>query len=79
MKTDFYSKPVYGDNDKYVKTKIKIYSGSTVGNFQGKKMPKEKYGAYVMRVFININTRFCYQSKEKVLSSSTFRSMNQKR
>ena len=23
----FYSKPVYGDNDKYIKTKIKIYEG----------------------------------------------------
>ena len=42
MKIQFDSKPVYGDNDKYIKTKIKTYSGSVITNFQGKKMPKEK-------------------------------------
>ena len=42
MRIEFDSKPVYGDNDKYIKTKIKIYSGSVNTNFQGKKMPKEK-------------------------------------
>ena len=25
MKINFESKPVYGDDDKYIKTKIKIY------------------------------------------------------
>ena len=25
LKIDFESKPVYGDDDKYIKTKIKIY------------------------------------------------------
>ena len=28
MRIDFESKPVYGDNDKYIKTKIKIYADS---------------------------------------------------
>ena len=42
MRTEFDSKPVYGDNDKYIKTKIKIYAGSVNTNFQDKKMPKEK-------------------------------------
>ena len=43
MKTNFESKPVYGDdNDKYVKTKIKIYVDSIFTNFHNKKMPKEK-------------------------------------
>ena len=42
LKIEFDSKPVYGDNDKYIKTKIKIYGGSVNTNFQGKKMPKEK-------------------------------------
>ena len=36
------SEPVYGDNDKYIKTKIKTYGGSVITNFQGKKMQKEK-------------------------------------
>ena len=42
LETKFDSKPVYGDNDKYIKAKIKIYAASTNINFQGKKMPKEK-------------------------------------
>ena len=36
------SEPVFGDNDKYIKTKIKLYGGSVNTNFQGEKMPKEK-------------------------------------
>ena len=39
---DFESKPVYGDDDKYIKTKIKTYAGSIITNFHNKKMPKEK-------------------------------------
>ena len=42
MKTNFESKPVYGDNDKYIKTKIKIYTDSMITNFHNKKMSKEK-------------------------------------
>ena len=37
MRIDFESKPIYGDNDKYIKTKLKIYAGSTVTNFHNKK------------------------------------------
>ena len=40
--TDFENKPVYGDDNKYIKTKIKIYAGSMVRNFQKKKIPEEK-------------------------------------
>ena len=42
MKINFESSPVYGDDDKYIKTKIKIYAGSIITNFRNKKMPKEK-------------------------------------
>ena len=42
LKIEFDSKPVYGDNDKYIKTKIKIYTGSIITNFQGKKMLNKK-------------------------------------
>ena len=38
----FDSEPIYGDNNEYIKTKIKTYGGSVITNFQGKKMPKEK-------------------------------------
>ena len=42
LRIEFDSKPVYGDNDKCIKTNIKIYGGNVNTNFQGKKMPKEK-------------------------------------
>ena len=37
MSIDFESKTVYGDDDKYIKTKIKIYAGSVITNFHNKK------------------------------------------
>ena len=42
LRIDFESKPVYGDDDKYIKTKIKIYAGSMITNFHNKKCHKEK-------------------------------------
>ena len=42
MKIDFEIKPVYGDDEKYIKTKIKIYADSIITNFHNKKMPREK-------------------------------------
>ena len=39
---NFESKPVYCDNDKYIKTKIKIYTDSIITNFHNKKLPKKK-------------------------------------
>ena len=41
MNIVFDSEPVYGDNDKYIKTKIKLYGDKLNTNFQGKKLPKE--------------------------------------
>ena len=42
MRINFESKPVYGDHDKYIKTKIKADAGSMITNFHNKKLPKEK-------------------------------------
>ena len=42
MRIDFESKPVYGDDDKYIKTKIKVYGDNMITNFHNKQMPKEK-------------------------------------
>ena len=41
MNIKFDSEPVYGDNDKYIKAKIKSYGDKVNTNFQGKKIPKE--------------------------------------
>ena len=47
LRIDFESKPVYGDDDKYIKTKIKIYAGSMITNFHNKKCQKKKHHASV--------------------------------
>ena len=41
MNIEFNSEPVYDDNDKYTKTKIKPYGDKVNTNFQSKKIPKE--------------------------------------
>ena len=47
MKIDFESKPVYGDDDKYIKAKLKIYADSMITNFHDKKCLKKKDHANV--------------------------------
>ena len=42
MKITFESKAVYGEDVKYIKTKIKTYAGNIITNFHNKKMLKEK-------------------------------------
>ena len=46
MKIDFNTKTTYGDDDKYIKTKIKTYKDSITTNFYNKngskKIPEEK-------------------------------------
>ena len=41
LSIEFDSESVYGDNDKYIKTKIKMYQDRVNTDFQGKKVPKE--------------------------------------
>ena len=41
MNVEFDSEPAYGDGDKYIKTKTKMYEGRMNTKFQGKKVPKE--------------------------------------
>ena len=41
MNIKFDSEPAFSDNDKYIKTKIKLYGDKVNTNFQGKKIPKE--------------------------------------
>ena len=68
MKIEFDSEPVYGDNDKYIKTKIKIYAGSMITNFQSKKMPKEKAPCKCLSIIMLDSVI----KAKKVLSSNTF-------
>ena len=41
LNIEFDSQPVYGDGDKYIKTKIQMYGDKVNTNFQGKKVPQE--------------------------------------
>ena len=37
----FDSEPIYGDVDKYIKTKLKVYGNRVNTNFHGQEVPKE--------------------------------------
>ena len=52
LNIEFESKPVYGDNDKYIKTKIKIYADGIITNFHNKKIPKEKSPCKCLSIII---------------------------
>ena len=65
MNIKFDSEPVYGDNDKYIKAKVKSYGDKVNTNFHGEKVPKENV-SYQCLLLIMLD--FCYQSKQKVLS-----------
>ena len=67
----FDSEPVYGDNDKFIKTKIKIYDNNVNKNFHNKKVPKEKENASY-RCLSLIMLDSAVKVKKKVLSSNTF-------
>ena len=43
LKIEFDSKPVYGDNDTYIKTKTKIFNGCVNTIFKAKKCHKQKH------------------------------------
>ena len=41
LNIEFVGEPVYDDNDKDIKPKIKLYGDKVNTNFQDKKLPKE--------------------------------------
>ena len=59
MSINFDSKPTYGDDDKYIKTKIKTYEDSITTNFYNKKGSKNIRRKNTTQMFINNNSRFC--------------------
>ena len=42
MSIELDNEPVYDDNDKYIKAKVKMYGDRVNTNLKGKKVPKEK-------------------------------------
>ena len=67
MNIEFDSEPVYGDNDKYIKAKIKSYGDKVNTNFQSKKIPKEnasyKYlSLVILDSAIRVSKKCCPQT-----------------
>ena len=52
MKITFESKPVYCEDVKYIKTKIKTHADNIITNFHNKKMPEEKSPCKCLSIII---------------------------
>ena len=62
---DFNAKPTYGDDDKYIKTKIKTYEDNITTNFYNKKgskkVPEEKIPHKCLSVIILDSVLYAYE------------------
>ena len=67
MNITFDSEPVYGDSDKYIKTKIKMYEDRVNTNFQGKEVPKEN-ASYKCLLLIKLD--FVIRANKKYYSQT---------
>ena len=65
MKIDFNTKTTYGDDDKYIKTKIKTYEDSITTNFYNKKgskkIPEEKIPHKCLSIIILDSIIYAYE------------------
>ena len=65
MKIDFNTKTTYGDDDKFVKTKIKTHRDSITTNFYNKKgsekIPKEKVPHKCLSIIILDSVIYAYE------------------
>ena len=52
MKITFESKPIYGEDVKYIKTKLKTYADNKITSFHNKKMLKEKAPCRCLSIII---------------------------
>ena len=65
MKIDFNTKTTYGDDDKYIKIKIKTYKGNITTNFYykiwSKKVPEEKITHKYLSIIILDSILYAYE------------------
>ena len=65
LSIDFDSKPTYGDDDKYIKTKIKTYEDNITTNFYNKKgskkVPEEKIPHKCLSIIILDSVIYAYE------------------
>ena len=69
MNIELGNEPVYGDNDKYIKTKIKMCEDGVNTDFQGKKVPKEN-ASYKCLSLIMLDS--VIRANKKILCTNTF-------
>ena len=65
MGIDFNTKPTYGDDEKYIKTKIKTYKDNITTNFfnkkESEKVPKEKMPHNILSIIILDSILYAYE------------------
>ena len=66
LNINFESRPVYRDNEKYIKAKIKVYADSIIINFYENKIHKEKAPCKCSSIImldsvIEANKKYCPQ------------------
>ena len=65
MKIDFNTKTTYGDDDKYIKTRIKTYKDSIITNFYDKtgfkEVPEEKIPHECLSIIIIDSVLYAYK------------------
>ena len=67
MTIEFDSEPVYGENDKYIKKKIKMYDNKVNTNFEGKEVSKENasydcLSLIILDSVIRVNEKYYHQT-----------------
>ena len=70
IENNFDRELVYGDNDKYITIKIKVYDDNVNTNFQDKGMPKEKASCKCLSIImldsvVNLKTQYYPQTFQK--------------
>ena len=67
MSINFDSKPTHGNDDKYIKTKIKTYEDSITTNFHNKKdskkIPEEKIPQKCLSILILDSVLYAYEKQ----------------
>ena len=65
MKIDFNTKTTYGDDDKYIKTRIKTYKDNITTNFYNKnwseKIPEENVPRKCLSIIILDSINYAYE------------------
>ena len=77
MDTAFNTKPTYGDDDKYIKAKIKTYEDNITTNFYNKKLSKkvteEKIPHQCLSIIILDSILYAYEKYHPQISLEEFK------